>query len=304
MSKQMFVLGCPRSGTTLLSSLLKDTDYGAPVESHFIIKYFEKLSFYGDLDDKANFSRLLQDISNERAVRQWGVDIHPDELYEEITDRSYKNVVDKIFAIRSQKVGHKFWGDKTPSYILEFDKIYYLFPNAKYIYIVRDGRDVALSLLQKKWGPNNIYETAKYWMKCNRKNELLELLMKDNRVLKVKYEELLVNPVRVIADIYSYLGVGFSSRYIEELASNINRSNFDKWKINMTAHDVQMFEIISADTLKMHGYSVSHNTEKINYITEIIYKIHGQFKRMQFLFMHNVVDGVLIKYFNKEPFAE
>lgn len=66
----LFILGCPKSGTTLLASIFTDTTYGAPFESHFITKYYKKLSTYGDLNNKLNFKRLINDIANERYIQQ------------------------------------------------------------------------------------------------------------------------------------------------------------------------------------------------------------------------------------------
>ena len=76
--EQLFVVGAPRSGTTYLSGLLEDTRFGTPIEPHFITKYHDRLDRYGDLQQAANFAHLIRDISRERPVMQWQLDLDAD----------------------------------------------------------------------------------------------------------------------------------------------------------------------------------------------------------------------------------
>ena len=55
MSRRVFIIGAPRSGTTLLASLLANTISGPPFEPHFITKYYKKLDDYGDITQLNNF---------------------------------------------------------------------------------------------------------------------------------------------------------------------------------------------------------------------------------------------------------
>ena len=71
----IFIIGCPRSGTSLLARFLEPTIYGAPIETHFITKYKKKLSNYGELENFENFNKLLNDILKERPVMQWKINI-------------------------------------------------------------------------------------------------------------------------------------------------------------------------------------------------------------------------------------
>jgi len=176
-TEQVFILGAPRSGTTFTASLLNETRFGVPVETHFIPKYLDKLDSYGNLDVRANFCTLVQDILRERPVAQWRLALLPERLFEKLEEpRSYPNIINALFAARDESTPSA-WGDKTPWYINRLASLAEIFPKARFIYVIRDGRDVALSLLNREWGPNNLYACAKYWSELNLSNPAIEALL-------------------------------------------------------------------------------------------------------------------------------
>ena len=70
--------------------------------------------------------------------------------------RNYADLVRAIFEEYAKGKGKSRWGDKTPTYVLDLDLLCRLFPNCRVIHLVRDGRDVAVSLLATEWGSNNL----------------------------------------------------------------------------------------------------------------------------------------------------
>lgn len=304
MIRQIFVLGCPRSGTTLLSRLLAKTQYGAPVESHFITKYYKRLHLYGDISKKDNFLSLLNDILQERPVMQWGLSFSKEEFFQGVTEYTYSNLINNLMLLRKGRDAIQSWGDKTPNYILDLDAIYSLFPQAKYIYIVRDGRDVALSLLERNWGPNNVFECAHYWRNCNNANPIIEQLNKDKQLYFLKYEELLEKPEGKIPEIFEFLGDSFPQEYIDQLIASIRRNNTMKWRTKMSEFQIRIFENIAADVLNQYKYTTTYDREKLNPFVTFFYKVHTLVQRILFLIKINLIDGLLIKLNLKKPFAE
>lgn len=304
MNKPIFVIGCPRSGTTLLASLMKATLYGAPVETHFITKYYKKLESYGDLSFKDNFSRLLRDILAERPVMQWKLDIDIQSFYDELDDFSYKKITDRLCMKMAETKGYRAWGDKTPHYILNLDIIYRLFPDSKYIYIVRDGRDVALSLLEREWGPANIYDCAVSWKDYNAETSTLDKINNKGQLYTVKYEDLLDDAETIVPEIYKFLSVEFDKEEISRLLGTIKKGNYNKWKRKMSPSQIKVFENVAGDTLKRFGYETSYGERPVNTLLRNAYALHALFVRAKFLFKINVIDGIKIKFFGKEPFAE
>ncbi len=305
MNKPIFILGAPRSGTTFLASLLEKTEYGAPFETHFITKYYKKLTEYGDINVYQNFSRLLTDILNERAVSQWRLSFDHEQFFKELGAKfTYSQLVNKICLKASGQKGFNAWGDKTPNYLKDIDILYELFPDSKYIYIVRDGRDVALSLLEKDWGPNNIYYCARYWVSLNRDNKYINALASSKNLYQLQYEDLLDNVEEYVKEIYSFLNVEYDQVELVELANTVKSGNYNKWKKHMTPRQINTFDRVASCTLKRFGYGVSTEEEPLSFAWRAVYYLHHVAFRARHLFIINVVDGVKIRFFGKEPFAE
>ncbi len=138
-----FVVGVPRSGTTLLRLMLDaHSELAIPPETHFIpklIKLCEKGS--GDMRENA-----LELITNHR---RWpDFEISAEDLAERL-DRASKldatAVVRSFYETYAAAQGKTRWGEKTPQYLRMMGRIARTLPEARFVHIVRDGRDVALS---------------------------------------------------------------------------------------------------------------------------------------------------------------
>lgn len=305
MNKPIFILGVPRSGTTFLASLLKKTDYGSPFETHFITKFYKKLTNYGDINDYQNFLSLLTDILNERAVKQWNLNIDPEKLFKELgLNFTYSQLVNNICLNASSQKGFSSWGDKTPHYLKDIDILYELFPDSKYIYIARDGRDVTLSLLKKDWGPNNVYYCAKLWTTLNQDNATLDSLRLSQNLYQLKYEDLLDNVGFYIKEIHSFLGLEHNETKLTELAQTVIPGNYNKWKEHMSPLQINTFDRIAADTLKRFGYETSVEKGSVQLVLRVTYFFHNAIFRFRHLFIINIIDGFKIKFLGKEPFSE
>lgn len=300
----LFILGCPKSGTTLLASIFTDTTYGAPFESHFITKYYKKLSTYGDLNNKLNFKRLINDIANERYIQQWGFKINSDILYDSLDQFDYASIVNKLCMLRNNRLGYSSWGDKTPHYTLDIDILYTLFPNSKYIFIVRDGRDVALSLLREPWGPGNIYKCAQLWCKYHEEKSALIALKNSKNLIMLKYEDFLDNPEIFVPKIYDFIEIDYRSNKFEKFYNTIKKGNYNKWMCWMTKNQKRIFSCIASNTLEKFGYKTNSNYLNISIIEKFLYEIHGKLYRYWFLFKINIIDGFKIRFLGKQPFAE
>jgi len=300
----VFIIGCPRSGTSLTSQLLEFSSYGSPIETHFIPKYYKKLGSYGDLKQNRNLEKLLKDILKERPMVQWKLEIDIVHFPEMLTGYEYSEIVNKMCQILFKQFGKSSWGDKTPDYIFDLDIIFGLFPDSKYIYIVRDGRDVALSLLRKEWGPNNIFSCAEYWKKCNQKSSLLDLMRKKGQVLDIKYEDLLCQPAEITKSIYKFLDESYPENALRNLINSINKNNFDKWKREMKAKNIKIFEMVASDTLKLFGYEASFPEDDVERIYKWYWRFHNYVFHIIYLIKLNIIDTIRIKFFGMEPFND
>ena len=95
---------------------------------------------------------MIKDISAERffarSQRNWGFVFDPTKAFSEMAERTYSGVLDAIFRQLAEHNGMVRWGDKTPQYNDDLSLLRDLFPDAQFVHIVRDGRDVTLSIRQ------------------------------------------------------------------------------------------------------------------------------------------------------------
>lgn len=304
MTSPLFVVGCPRSGTTLLAEMLARTSFGKPTETHFITKYRKRLERYGDIAERSAFLALAGDILRERPVLQWRLDTTPERLWESCERHDYRTLIERIMMTRSATRGYAGWGDKTPHYLLDLEILDGLFPDARFLYVVRDGRDVTLSLLGRSWGPNNVYRCAVYWKEYNRPRRVLDALEQSGRLLRLRYEDLLDHPRRLHDEVYGFLGQPQDARLRDGFAESVRGGNHGKWKSRMRPGEIRLFESVAAETLRRFGYETSHSEAPVPAPTRWLWTLHDALLRNKELLRQNTVEWVRIRYFGKEPFAD
>src|SRR5215469_8258471 len=113
-SAPFFVVGAPRSGTTMLRLMLDaHPELAVPFESGFIVDFYRRREEYGNLSLRQNAIRLLHDIGEHPMVRRGGLISDPDAVLEQPV-RTYRDLVDAIFRAYARRQGKARWGDKTP----------------------------------------------------------------------------------------------------------------------------------------------------------------------------------------------
>ncbi len=156
-----FVVGATRSGTTLLRLMLDaHPEIAIPSETHFIPDLIKAREKYG-----ASPERMLEMLTSHR---RWG-DFHidADELaarWAALPELTGPAAVREFFKLYGEGQGSPTrWGDKTPGYVKRMREIQEYLPEARFIHLIRDGRDVALSILKQSFGPETIEAAAERW---------------------------------------------------------------------------------------------------------------------------------------------
>src|SRR5262249_12607901 len=139
-------------------------------------------------------------------MMQRQIQIDADALFDTIP-HTYAALVHAIGLAYARQQGTAWWGDKTPMYIEHLELLHSLFPAARMIYIVRDGRDVALSLMRESWGPSNAFVCAEQWRRENEPRPIVAELKSKGLLYQLRYEDLLADPARVLGDIMAFLGI-------------------------------------------------------------------------------------------------
>lgn len=217
MSKKapFFIIGVGRSGTSLLSFMMDaHSEIAIPFESHFIPKYFKAVGEY-DLLKKSDRERLVQDILRERFLKRWEVKLTKDDIdLDRCKDLS--GTIDAIFSAYAKKRGKKFWGDKTPTYTENMHIINRLFPDCRFVHIIRDGRDVALSLMNRGWGQSDFVTAIRFWREIVEWSRKMGAMLPQERYMEIRYEDLLENPEFVLKQVTRFLGFEYESTMVHE----------------------------------------------------------------------------------------
>jgi hypothetical protein len=267
-----FITGLGRSGTTLLRLMLTShPNIAIPYESHFIDDYQKNIQKYGELNDHRNLNKLVSAILSEETLNMWDCEYSVETIISSINERSLKGVLDAIYTQYAESKGKTRWGDKS-DYLDGIPEINTVFPDSRFVHIIRDGRDVIKSVNKLNWGPNDLIAGANWWAEYVRLGRRLGALLGPDRYIEVRYEDLVTNPVEELTKICHFLEEEFSDKMLhyyqesKELIPQKRRGqhyNTDKplqnsrafsWKTEMSKVDVQIFDRYAGKILRDCGY--------------------------------------------------
>ncbi len=242
IKQRIFLLGCPRSGTTLLQSFIAGH---SQVTSFPESKFFQRLVYPGTWRSRLgiasgrarlNYNQFFQDIGRTDVKRHL-----PSNA---IFIRQYAYAFVASLDALAEEENRSCWLEKTPAHIQRISYIERLVPQSKFIHIIRDGRDVVASLYSvsreypETWnGSWDIDKCIQRWLSDTHISYLHS--NKANHLL-VRYESLVDNPNSVLKAICEFLNLSFEDKMIENRsrsAKNIVRDR-EKWKESVS-HSIE-----------------------------------------------------------------
>ena len=279
-----FIVGSPRSGTTLLRMMLDShPDVAIPNETHFIGPVARAWSRGGE-------NSLADSVEAMIGSNRWadfGLDA---QLLRtqcmEAEPKSPGALLRLFYGAYSAMSGKPRWGDKSTPYTSIMPTIFKLLPEARFIHIIRDGRDATLSVLPLWFGPDTIEEGAHWWVK-NVSAALRDAA--DVPYLEVRFEQLVVDPEPVLKQICTFVGLTYFPEMLAYgaraharlgelkdidlqgqtvsaekrrrndplLAHKPDAGRAGRWRTEMTAEDRHRFEAIAGTLLEQLGYPLS-----------------------------------------------
>jgi Sulfotransferase family len=154
------------------------------------------------------------------------------------------------------------WVDKTPEYNRDLPVLLSLFPNAQFIHIVRDGRDVALSTFKMCFGASNAYRAASDWRRTILRINEFGSSLSDRQVLTIHYEALITEPAATMSTLASFLGIRNQGELMpvitNDIPSRVRQANHGKWRREMSTAEQRLFEAVAGDELRAFGYPTLH----------------------------------------------
>jgi len=268
MAPPFFIVGNDRSGTTMLRMILdRGPDAAIPPESMFLTDVA--------LPQDGAWQPLMDAVWRHPKVRLWRLPGPPPRVPPELdAAEAARFVLAAPFETYARMHGKPRWGDKTPHYVHHVEELLALWPDARVVVLVRDGRDVALSLRRMPFGPNNAWAAAQWWARGIRAGRAAEARHPE-QVRTFRYEDLATDPARHVPEVCAFLALRYRpdmlaleqadrSRIVPDQASwfptlfeGINTLAVGRWRREMPARDQAVFAALAGGELRALGYPVS-----------------------------------------------
>lgn len=266
-----FIVGADRSGTTLLQAMLDaHPDLAIPPETYWL----------PDAIHLCQESTLPHQILSDFIVQQprWPLFRLSEDMVraaiQAVQPFDLAEALRSVYRLFAQQAGKTRWGDKTPHYLMHLPILSHLFPEARFIHLVRDGRDQALSILDTAWGPKTLVGAAQRWQQEVRWARWSARTVP--HYLEIRYEQLVSNPEPVLRKVCKFIDLAWHPQILDYTTQSQVAQNTDylalthnplvreplqlqrigRWRTEMTAEDVCQYEAIAGDLLEELGYDL------------------------------------------------
>jgi hypothetical protein len=281
-----FVCGVTRSGTTLIRLMLDSHPALAiPGETHWVPKLIRRMESH-----KKTPQELADLIIGSKRWQEFHLD--EGEFRRRFDAMETGNAADAIRAFYlayAEREGKTRYGDKTPGYIKEMVRIQRTLPEARFIHILRDGRDVSLSHMRMNWGPKTYEESAMLWV--TRIQKARRMAPKIRHYNEVRFEDLVRDTEGTLRKVCELIELDFHPamlNYHERAEERLQEKNVDlvrrhgptqpaearmeshklakeppredrleAWRHKMTTEEIASYERIAGPLLVELGYELA-----------------------------------------------
>jgi hypothetical protein len=268
-----FIVGCGRSGTTFLRAML-DThpEMAIPPENHFLMRLAEA---WGRMERRGGIAEdaLVDLLAREATFELWDLPI--EDVRAELRSgppQTLAAAIRALYGLYAASRGKPRYGDKTPMFVRHLPYLGATFPEARFVHLLRDGRDVACSSLARGVGPRTVPEAAVWWRREVLRGRRGSRHLDPGRYLEVRYEDLVADPPAQLRTICRFLDLEYDEamlgyhersdivpdrRKLRRIHSNLRRPpipNLRDWRSEMSPREVELFEALAGDLLSYLGY--------------------------------------------------
>jgi hypothetical protein len=277
----LFIVGCPRSGTTLLKRIVNaHPSIAIPRESHWIPRWYERRT--GLTPEGFITPKLIPSLLEYRRFSRLGFtreDLEP--LMKSGTPASYATFVTGIFDLYGQAQGKPLVGDKTPGYARRIRTLHSLWPKVRFVHLIRDGRDVCLSVTNWRrridgfnerfstWKEDPSSTAALWWEWHVRLARETGSSLGPDLYYEMHYESLVTDPAAECQALCEFLAVPYDDAMLHfsegrtktEPGLDAKHAHMPitpglrDWRTQLAAQDVERFEALVGDLLDELGYA-------------------------------------------------
>lgn len=275
-----FILASGRSGSTLLAAMLNmHPRIFVPVELFGLYSDLPAaLPWYGDLRREFNRRLLLRDLGRIGQLAEFGVALDEAAFLRGLDAHGcgLAGVVRAFYEALLAGSGKAVLGDKTPNHSPHLRQIERLFPAARIVHLVRDGRDCAASSIRSRRGihQRNVYELGRLWPRNNA--AIADFGARSpERYHRIRYEDLIADVPRHLAALCEFLGESYHPEMVEfgagsfarenaarlghhgNLTRDVLRDNRGRWRTELTGAEAAVYESLAGEGLERFGYPLA-----------------------------------------------
>jgi len=267
----VFLVGCPRSGTTLLQRLLDAHPLVAVApETHFIRRFWLSRDSRGDLANTVNFERVVAEIIAMPEFGDMRLDAGSFRLAARHVPRSYPALFNLLLRSFAQRRGAQVVGEKTPNHLLYMATLEKFFPNARFVHIIRDPRAVVSSWRTVPWSTGTIAGDTKVWRRYL--HTAWAQPPRHGALHTIHYEALARDPEKELRGICQFLGLPFERAMLEfhrrepetldlarepwkrSASSPVHAHSIEQWQRTLTRTELAEIERLTWSEMRRLGY--------------------------------------------------
>ena len=264
----LFLVGSERSGTTLLRLMLDHhPEIAFEKEFDFAVT---KVSDTGEFPSPHDYAEWIATVR--------GAD------YEIDRSLDYRELVNDFLHQKQAASRRKPHVGATVH--RNFDRLRFLWPDARYIHLIRDPRDVARSVLQKGWA-GNIYQASEFWIQAENAWDSLITHLRSDQAIEIHYEDLVMRTESVLTDICRFVGVDYSEKMLEYRADAPQYPPPDpslvaQWKTKLAPRKVALVELRTVRLMESRGYApTGHRLPKVGPLKHQLLLRDAQLRRLR-----------------------
>ncbi|MBO9596074.1 MAG: sulfotransferase [Niabella sp.] len=304
------MIGTQRSGSNLLRVILdQSADIVSPHPAHVLVTFYPLLHLYEDLDDPANYRRLVSDVVDyiEANPVPWSnVVLDKHELFDRSLVYNLVELNRVVYEQVAASADARYWCCKSMTNVHFSRDLEAGNPGLKYIYLYRDGRDVAASFKKAIVGEKHIYPIAQQWTRDQ--EACLDLAQKvpESRFHTLSYEELITRPEATVNKLCNFLNIPYRPAMLDfytskeaaataeagAMWSNLQKpvmaDNTGKFRNVLNDNEIEIFELIAGNVMKQLGYPLVTDLRNTGLVAEhAIQEYHIENEQLKRAFYKN-----------------
>ncbi|MCG5217255.1 sulfotransferase family protein [Streptosporangium sp. KLBMP 9127] len=275
--RPLFIVGCPRSGTTLLQLMMHaHPRIAIPPETRFVMAAYQRRLSFGDLGEAGRRRELAEWVVGRRQTRFYELGLDAETVTDEIVDGpgTLGSALGIVLRSYAGRFGKPRWGDKRPSYFQNIEVLLRLFPDAQFVHLIRDGRDCVASLKEMPWYKGNVYSAVSGWAEAIDFARHGAQRMPHGSYHELQYEHLISDPETTLRGLCDFIGEDFDPAMCEphrvagvavperktwhsRTHGAVTTSRSGSFRHRLEPWEISLCETVLADRLAGYGYEPS-----------------------------------------------